>query len=301
MNNYLYVIIPFFSFGNIDLRLKNLKKCLQYLLTFQEIKVIFVEATYGEQPEIRRNFQLDSRIIHLTYELESIFWVKENLINLAIENLPNDWEYVAWIDSDIIFSNLNWVKETLNKLKSFDIVQLFEFVIYLNNRNVFDKSFQSILPSIAYQSLLGKNNYGSIGFGWAITRNFYNIINKFYEYNITGGGDTIFVHSVIRHKNKCLEKEKTFTEPYSLNYKYSLDEYMNRFPKNLKFGCISGMIFHLWHGDLSNRKYHIRKKILHEHSFDPYRDLTITSNGLLSLRNKNIEEGLISYFKERGD
>ncbi len=42
--------------------------------------------------------------------------------------LPINWKYVAWIDADIRFMNKNWVKETIEALRSgrAHFLQLFE-------------------------------------------------------------------------------------------------------------------------------------------------------------------------------
>jgi len=30
-------------------------------------------------------------------------WLKENLLNIALENVPKDVKYIAWCDDDILF------------------------------------------------------------------------------------------------------------------------------------------------------------------------------------------------------
>jgi hypothetical protein len=69
------------------------------------IKLITIELQNGNRP-----FVTDSTIKLRT---KSIIWHKENLINIAVQHLPDDWEYMAWIDSDLEFQNKNWVKETI--------------------------------------------------------------------------------------------------------------------------------------------------------------------------------------------
>jgi hypothetical protein len=304
MNQRLYVIIPFFSFGNIDLRLKNLKKCLQYLLSFDNIQIVIVEGFYKTQEPRCGHFS--NKILHMSYKLESIFWVKENLINLAIENLPSDWKYVAWIDSDIIFLNQNWANETISKLQNLDTVQLFQYVIYLNNKNIFDIYMHNVgsnwvLPSATSQALTDKKIFKATGFGWAMNRNFYNKIQGLYSLDVLGASDVIYSHGVFKSVTDSMSTNRVFTDPFSDNFKYSINEYVNRFPQNLKFGYISGIIVHFWHGHIKKREYMTKGKILIKHSFDPYRDLITDSNGVLILTNKNIENDLIEYFNRRED
>lgn len=40
---------------------------------------------------------------HLQLTAPSILWMKENLINIAVKHLPERFEYIAWIDTDIEF------------------------------------------------------------------------------------------------------------------------------------------------------------------------------------------------------
>lgn len=44
-------------------------------------------------------------------------WIKENLINIGVQQLPYDWQQVAWIDGDVHFLRPNWVGEAIHKLQ----------------------------------------------------------------------------------------------------------------------------------------------------------------------------------------
>jgi glycosyltransferase involved in cell wall biosynthesis len=76
--------------------------------------------------EMARHFQFRTR-----HEL----WHKENLINLGIARLPEDWEYVAWIDADIQFTRPDWVQETLHQLQHYDVIQLWSHAQDLGPRH----------------------------------------------------------------------------------------------------------------------------------------------------------------------
>jgi hypothetical protein len=77
---------------------------------------------------------------------DSKVWIKENLINLGIKTLPEDWKFVAWIDADITFLNQNWVDETKEKLQSSDIVQLWQMQSIWGQRGKFLK-LTRVLPT----------------------------------------------------------------------------------------------------------------------------------------------------------
>jgi hypothetical protein len=72
------------------------------------VHLITVECIFESAPHFglsRQNFEItranDRR--HIRLVAPSIIWLKENLINIAIQSLPQNIEYVAWLDADIEF------------------------------------------------------------------------------------------------------------------------------------------------------------------------------------------------------
>ena len=52
-------------------------------------------------------------------------WLKENSLNLLINRLPAQAQYIAWIDADVSFVRPDWAQETLHLLQHNDFLQLF--------------------------------------------------------------------------------------------------------------------------------------------------------------------------------
>src|ERR1700677_494960 len=46
---------------------------------------------------------------HIQLRTNDELWHKENLINIAISRLPDEAEYVAWIDADVQFLRADWI------------------------------------------------------------------------------------------------------------------------------------------------------------------------------------------------
>jgi hypothetical protein len=72
------------------------------------VNLITVECIFESAPNFglpRQNFEItragDRR--HIQLIAPSILWMKENLINIAVKHLPQNIEYVAWLDADIEF------------------------------------------------------------------------------------------------------------------------------------------------------------------------------------------------------
>ena len=89
----------------------------------KNVKLITIELQQG-----CRDFVTNSTIKLRT---DDEIWYKENLINIAATHLPNDWEYMAWIDADIEFQNKKWVSETIELLQTYKVLQLFSHAIDL--------------------------------------------------------------------------------------------------------------------------------------------------------------------------
>jgi hypothetical protein len=70
---------------------------------------------------------------HFQFRTPSLVWFKENLVNLAIQRLPGDWRYVAWIDADIQFANPQWANEILHELQLHQVVQCWSHAMDLTH------------------------------------------------------------------------------------------------------------------------------------------------------------------------
>src|SRR4051812_40308794 len=49
---------------------------------------------------------------------ESLLWHKETLLNLLIADLPKNFEYVFWLDADVLFTNDRWLVDGVEVLQS---------------------------------------------------------------------------------------------------------------------------------------------------------------------------------------
>jgi hypothetical protein len=306
-NETLHIIIPFFNFSNSKIRIQNLKKTLNSLKSFENIHVVIVNGSYQGQSLENEKFIKDDKFSYIKYELPSVLWVKENLINLAIKSLPPNWEYVCWIDSDIIFLNPSWVEETINALKNYDIVQLYKTITYLGKDGDIDMNInvpyhRPILPSFIYKCIKEKRHvFAPTGFGWGVSKDFYKKIGKFFEFGIIGGGDFIFAIAATQ-SYEFAKTAASFKNSPSKNYSDQLMSYYNLF-KDCKTYYINGLICHQWHGSLQQRQYESRWDIVLKHKFDPFLHVSKTFEGVIYLNDnsKNLEKELLTYFQKRND
>jgi hypothetical protein len=68
-------------------------------------------------------------------------------------------------------------------------------------------------------------------------------------------------------------------------------------------GCIDGRIFHLWHGDLRDRKYGERTARLNRYRFDPGTDLVVDTEGCWrwNTPKTDMHRYVRSYFNSRNE
>jgi len=299
----LYLILPYFDFNKSIFGKKNLDLFISNYSNKDNLKIILCEGVYNEElPDYSNKI-----FKHLKFKLHNILWVKENLINLAIKNLPDDAEFIAWSDRDIYFLNPSWIEDTIKKLKVYDVVQPWSEVIHLNsyfNLNLISKRKTHI--SFSNKSVLSAaidhiNNESKIstatGQIWAINKSFYKKIEKINDIEIIGGADSIIA-------NFCILKdpnyEKILNEKTTTKLKNYWILYKEKF-KDVKYSYIDGLIIHYWHGDLQDRKYSERANVLINLNYNPEEDISYDENGVLQFteKGKRLELPIKEYFESR--
>lgn len=294
---YLYVVLPYFNYCKYKSRTKLFLDFIKRIYHYRMIRIIIVEATPKGVPFDLPTFS-DNIYLHIKVELTDRVWVKENLINLAINNLPKEWYYVAWIDADLTFLNEHWVDETIKELKTNDIVQLFDTAANLGPRAEtlkIDKGFvYQYLKSGKEYTKTYKYGFWHPGYAWACNRLAYEKMGKLVDFGILGSGDH---HMALAWIGKV---ECSHPGNIHLDYMMALKEFQDRC-KDLKLSYVTGTILHHYHGSIADRRYQERWQILTKNEYSPYKDISYKENGLLYLTEtgKRLQEPIDDYFKGR--
>lgn len=203
---------------------------------------------------------------------KDLLWHKEALLNGIIKTLPKKFKYVFWLDTDVLFTNNDWLIQGVEELKYNNIIQPFEYCIHLEEGETkpsFDVAFERKFvsnPAIRHQSIWrsfcanhrttdfsGDSNYdkhGHVGFAWGARREILDII-PLYDKALIGGADHIIAHaSAGQIGHSCLMK--SFTEDID-----AVNEWCEDFDFliNGKISYVKGDLYHLWHGDVAKRQY----------------------------------------------
>jgi hypothetical protein len=274
------------------------------------VNLITVEVAFGD-----RAFEVTQagNFNHVQARTWDELWHKENMINLGLQRLPADWQYVAWIDADVQFVNPNWVEQTIHQLQHHHVIQLFSDCIDMGPEGqviehhksfchqYLEHGFDSILKADSgyYAKSGSKIAFPHPGYAWAARREAIDALGGLIDWAILGAGDHHMAWALVEHVEK--------SNPGGLhpNYLSRLLLFQDRCKEHIKkdIGYVSGTILHAWHGKKKDRRYQSRWKILQDHKFDPAVDIIKDSQGLWQLAgNKTaLRDDLRKYFRSRDE
>lgn len=232
-------------------------------------------------------------------------WYKENLINIGVQHLPSDWEYMAYIDADIEFQRDDWVQETIEQLQTYDIVQLFSHAIDLGPKG----ETMVVHTGFCYLYVNGEpmSNYstntqyknGHTGYGFAMRKNTFDAMGGLMDFCILGSADAHMCMGWIGKMSKTLHSD------LHANYKTMCTNYQDRCERLIKrnIGYVAGTILHYYHGPKKDRQYRSRWQILINHQFDPLKDIKKSHDNLWLLEDTKPEfrDDLRKYFRQRNE
>jgi glycosyltransferase involved in cell wall biosynthesis len=268
------------------------------------VNLVTVELAYGERPFAvttagnRNHVQVRSR---------SELWSKENLLNIGIAHLPDDWRYVAWIDADVQFHNPDWAAETVERLQLFSVLQLFSHAHDLDpEHQVLACSKPKTGFMHAYwEGLPASKRYDDgnwhPGYAWAIRREAYVALGGLMDFCVLGSAD--------RHMAMALvgKAELSLHRSLSPAYRKRILAWQDRAERHLRrnVNYVPGLLTHWWHGKKRDRRYVERRQILRQWQFDPDLDLRRdwSQHGLLELTDRclGLRDDIRRYLRARNE
>ena len=269
-----------------------------------------IEAAYGER---QHAVTCTDNPRHIQLRMKDELWHKENLLNLAIQRLPADWKYVAWIDADIQFARPDWATETLQQLQRYDVLQLFREAIDLGPEYQTLKrhfgyvwSYQNGVPrkedkqgQYCYTAKGRGGNYFHPGFAWAARRSALDALGGLLDVSVLGSADNQMANAFYGMVDKVTHRN------VSKGYMEQLLLWQDRATRYIRenIGYLDGTIVHFWHGKKRDRRYIDRWKILVDEQYDPEFDLKRDTQGLWQLTDRSVglRDKIRGYFKGRNE
>ena len=263
---------------------RSKKMLMNYFYTIEKLKLAKIpfytlELIFDDhEPEIADAYHVRSK---------SVLFHKEVLCTILEKKVPCRFKKLIFLDADIVFGKPSWYDEVSRLLGIYEVVQPFSTCVWLNS--TYTAMTQSRL-SVAYMNR--QKTYNPTyhpGFGWAFQRKWFKEVG-FYQYGITGSGDTLSAAVWMGVKFPPTYLRPAFQPSYT--------EYCQMVAP--KLACATGTIYHLWHGTAKNRNYVDRHRIL-----DGIRDVRsiveTNKDGVFELTDRAVDAKLRQYFVDRED
>jgi hypothetical protein len=265
---------------------KSKRILMNYLYVVEKCKAagipVFTLEMYTGTPEISDAFHIKT---------EFILFQKERLCFLLEKMIPKSFTKLLFLDSDLVFDNLNWYNDISEKLNDFNVVQPFSKGVWLDI--TYTRIVKERIPIILFLKFGNISKSGGIGgyhpgFAWAFQREWFNRVG-FFQYAILGDGDTLSSIVWLNYDHEPRDYMKG-----------AIEEYRAAMATPPSMCLIKGNIYHLWHGDQKKRQYSSRREI-----FSSVKDiraiLHTERNGLFYLKSPKIKSRILKYFKNRDD
>ncbi|MDE1905104.1 MAG: hypothetical protein KGH75_01455 [Rhodospirillales bacterium] len=249
----------------------------------------------------------DSRINQTWVRSNSALWMKENLLNIAINKLPSTVKYLLVADADIEFKDVNWVQKLIETLQKYPVVQAWHKAVDLGPKGMpmpvnhlnemkhesfafYYKKFGTVTQEMQM--------YAHPGYAVAYNMEALRDMGGLFEHAILGGADRYMVTSWIG-KHEYWFNENAHSEEF---LRYS-EKWVNNAYKvvNGNLGHLNCNINHSFHGYKVKRNYLGRKFILKDHAFNPETDIFKNSYGVYEFAGNKpgMEKDISDYFESR--
>ena len=258
---------------------------------------IFVaEMVYGRDFELPAN----EHWLRVRGHDQQVLWQKERLLNLLLSKLPAEYTDVAWIDGDLYFKNVDWIRHAQQALLNHQVVQLYEKVHRLDQNGGIFLSQEGMVKYIKNNHISGPESArGSCGFAWAARREVLDAL-RLLDTEVLGDADLMMLAAFFGH---CDPREFGFelTERWGTHVKRWTDLAFKLIGGEV--GYVPGEIVHMYHGPMTSRSYVGRRKCLRDNNFDPATDIRSSTNGAWewATDKPNLHQAVKAYFVDRND
>jgi len=231
-----------------------------------------------------------------------IMWQKERLLNRALDVLPDGCDLVAWLDCDVIFEDASWIDLACEALEDSILVHLFHERHNLP-RNADDRDVGRWHDPRSAVSIMANNaccasvredlasaaaraaRRTTAGLAWASRREVLDR-HKFYDACILGSGDRAMLAAALG-KFDSGARALCMNAARRAHYLRWAEPFFNSVRGQVAH--LAGRLFHLWHGDLDDRRYVERHEAREMVDFDPDADIAFDHNGCWRWNSRKLD------------
>jgi len=255
---------------------RNFRSYIQnYGINFQTVEVIFPG----------QDFQLtkpNNQPYDLQYKDEWIFAMRENLVNVGIKHLPDDWQFVSWVDQHIFWVDPYWFEKAIVLMSHYNIVHLLNGNDFKNMTNGTDYSLRG---AVKYYYEVGINYWRYVpqqwGLAWATNRETYEKLGGLLDICI---GTKCDFYQAVTYTGIMFDK-MTNNEDFNNEIKKWQEHAIKVYDK--KVGFLDSKVLHFIHcmEGCRTSQYDQQIGLLYQHNYNPHTDLIRDKEGRLSLTN----------------
>lgn len=302
------IIISYFSPCNYKKPRENLYKMIDSIRNVN-CPITIVEGIMPDSDRLKIEKSEHINHIQINLNRRSTLFLKENLYNIGIQN--TNYSKMLFLDSDLYFDHPDFIDECSILLDNCDVIQPYEHCIWMDNSNIplLDYNFkQSILKAMTNKQNINLNCLiHHPGFAWGFTRNFANYTGGFYDRHPVGGGDVALAYAL------CPENQNEADDKFLLILRnwlntnqlfYTTDSYIcyKKIVQNFKpkIGYLKNCtIYHMYHGQQSNRDYVERNKKYLPNLINNEYPLIYNNDGILEWIKEEDAIKCMEYFNSR--
>ena len=224
---------------------------------------------------------------------------KENLLKLALKNVPVDCMYVVWLDNDISFVRQDWVEATIEAMKNYDVVQLFSQVHDLTA--AYEES-ETVLPGFGVSLVKNEMPFmlSPFGFAWAARKSFLDFVGGLCDAApvVTAGDE--FMAYALTGKVGELQKKYGLSDAYMKPW-VAWQGFVQIWEPRI--GYVPGLIHHYWHGKRSDRGYQTQWDLIKKYDYTDDKFLYRDDTGLWRLKEPEgaFAQELKAWFAARNE
>jgi hypothetical protein len=264
------------------------------------IRLTVVECAYGDHPH---EFGNNPHVTHVPVRARSVLWTKENLLNIGLGRLPQDWRHVAWVDADITFRRSDWATETVHALQQYDVVQPWSDCYDLGPNDEHLHVHRAFCRLAHDGAAIGSDAYNYTfahpGYAWAATRRALSLLGGLIETAALGAADHHMALALFGRVHESVPAG--IGDGYMRPLLRWQDRARHHIAGNISY--VPGSIEHDWHGAKPKRAYGDRWAILTRNGFDPDTDLIRNTWGVLELAGNKpqLRLDIDRYFRARDE
>jgi len=246
-----------------------------YGINFQTVETIF-------PGQVFQLTEPNNKPHDLQYQADWIFAMRENLVNVGAKNLPEDWEFMSWIDQHIFWLDPYWFEKCIWLFSHYNIVHMLESNDFWSVKNTTDYHLEGIGKLYSIHGM-GFARIDPIQYGLA-----FGMRREVFE-KLGGLLDICIGTKCDLYQNYAYVGSRYTSQASGTEYISMLAAWQDHAIKvyNKSFGYLDSKVIHFRHclDGCKTSEYHLHVQALMSFGYNPKTDLHRDEEGRLTLVN----------------